>query len=292
VLKDGITVVIYKPRSSFDVAVLARTLYTGLGPEHWSLVVVGRVPRSKAIVESRVPVRLALERITFLPDNVSLNKLEEPVITADPGRRDEPLAEKPRTIIACVGDCPEDAPARHGVLGSGDPVYETIALLYAYYIRGSRPPCKLPSRRPPGRMVPKALYLARKLLEAVEWFDNRLLLKPSVVAHSINKAVMEDGLLVDYAGWSLEGEASTRQVIRLEVYTWRLRRLGEARAVFDSSTRLFRVEGIKPLDGLEVCLDPEHGRACIGPSEAECISVAGPGVTMEELRGGLEALGL
>ncbi len=285
-------IVVYRPRSSFDVAVIARSLYAGLGESPWSLAVIGRVPRSKSIVESRVPVRIALERITFLPSNAFLAALEEPVVIVDASRRDTLLPRKPRTIIVCLDECPVDHGERHGVLGTGDPVYEAIAILYAYYIRGSRPPCKLPARKPPRHLIPKVLYLARKLLEAVEWFDNRLLLKPSVVAHTINKAVMDEGLLVDYAGWRLKGETSTIQVVELEVYDWRLRRLGDARAVFDSSTRVFRVEGIEALDGIEVCLDPEHGRVCIGPSEAECIEAGRDSVSHEELEEGIGALGL
>ncbi|AEM38961.1 hypothetical protein Pyrfu_1093 [Pyrolobus fumarii 1A] len=284
-------VVIVGPRSSFDVAVVARTLFAGLGDSGWVVSVVGRVPRSKSIVESRVPVRLAVDRILFLGDTLP-GQLKEPVVIVDPARRDGLLPEKPRSIVVCVsGDCGGISGVRHGVLGAGDPVYEAIAMIYAYYIRGSRPPCAYPRSQPTASLVPKALYLARKLLEAVEWFDNRLLLKPSVVAHAVNKAVMDRGLLVDLRGWRLEGELYTRQVVELEVYDWRLRFIGDARVVFDTSNRLVRIEGVPILDGIEVCLDPEHGRACIGPGPGHCIET-GREATVEEIGAGFDALGL
>lgn len=174
-------------------------------------------------------------------------------------------------------------------MGVGDPVYEAVAVIYAFYIRGSRPPCRLPSRGPSPSLASTYVYVARKLLEAVDWLDNHLVLKPSVVAHTLNKAVSHWGLYVDLRGWRLEAGLHTRQVIELEVYDSRLRLLGGARVVFDSSTRVVRVEGVPLLDGAEFCLDPEHGRVCLGPSEADCLEPRGePSVSQEAF----EALGL
>ena len=284
-MANDVIVVVAYPRSSFDVAVLARVLYAGLGLRGWRVIVVGRVPRGKVLVESRVPFRLGLSRIVF---SSKLPELQPDAIIVDPERRDKPLRKPPKMIIVCLGECSDLGARRHGVLGTGSPVYEAVALLYAYYVRGSRPACRMPSRRPPPSLVSIYLYFARKLLEAVEWFDNHLVLKPSVVAHTLNKAVSRWGLYVDLLDWRVEGEFYTRQVVRVEVYDHKLRRVGEGRVVLDSRERLVRVEGVPLLDGAEFCLDPEHGRVCLGPGE--CVEAAGgePSVSPEAL----ESLGL
>lgn len=276
--------VVVGPRSSFDAAVLARVLYGGLGLGEWRVTIVGRVPRGKVLVESRVPFRVALERVRFVEKPPAL---PGDAVIVDPGRRDPLLGKPPETIVVCVSSCVEGG-VRHGVLGSGSPVYEAVALLYAYYIRGSRPQCRMPSRSPPPSLVQIHLYFARKLLEAVEWLDNHLVLKPSVVAHTLNKAVSHWGLYVDLLSWRVEGEQYTRQVVEVEVYDHRLRRIGEGRVTLDTRERIVRVEGVPLLDGAEFCLDPEHGRVCLAPGE--CIGVGGgePSVTPEAL----EALGI
>ncbi len=276
------------PRSSFDAAVVARTLYAGLGLEPWRLVVVGRLPRGKTLVESRLPFRLGVERLVFTREAPSLG--EGAVLVEPHGEPGEPPSGVD-TLVACLGGCVEPRPRRgYTPLGTGDPVYETVAAIYALWIRGREPPCRMPSRSPPPSLVSTYVYVARKLLEAVEWYDNHLMLKPSVVAHTLNKAVSHWGLYVDLVDWSVEAEAYTRQVVRLEVWDARLRRLGEARVVFDTRERLVRVEGVPLLDGAEFCIDPEHGRVCIGPSEADCITRRE--LQPEEVEEGIRALGL
>ncbi len=281
-------VVVVGPRSSFDVAVIARTLYAGLGLEDWSIVVVGRVPRGKTLIESRVPLRLGVERLVFADAAPSLSR--DAVIV-------EPFGERgggpPRTdeIVVCISSCIEPRPQRsYTPLGARDPVYEAIAAIYAMWIRGRAPRCKMPSRKPPASLTSTYVYVARKLLEAVEWYDNHILLKPSIVAHILNKAVSHWGLYIDLIDWRVEAEAYTRQVIRLEVRDSRLQSLGEARVVFDSRERLVKLEDVPLFEGAEFCLDPEHGRVCLGPSTADCIEARG--LSEEEVAAGIEALGL
>ncbi len=281
----ALELVVLNPRGSFDAAVLARLLYAGLGAGGWRLVVVGRVPRGKVLVESRVPFRIGLERISF---ERSWAPSGGGWVLVDPDASKR-LSSRPERLVVCASPpCPAGL-EEGGVLGVGDPVYEAVAIVYAFYIRGSRPRCRLPARSPPPSLASTYVYVARKLLEAAEWVDNHLVLKPSVVAHTLNKAVSHWGVYVDLRGWRLEAGLYTREVIELEVYDNRLRRVGEARVVFDSSERLVRVEGVPLLDGAEFCLEPERGRVCLGPSEADCLGPRGePSVSPEAF----EALGL
>lgn len=258
--------VVTTPPSLFDAAVLARTLYTALGTRGWRLTIIGmgRKLPMKLISESRLPVSVAKANISTELDSEPAG----PVYIVD--SRGEPAwrLDPPRTIIIDYGGAFasgfHDARRVRG-LGVPSLTYEAITLIYEFFIRKS-------SWRPDyskafSRDVRSGLYLARKILEAIQVFDNYVVLEPSVVAFTIRRVYMNKGLAVDPIKADVEidvVEGRVHQRIVLKAYSMRgLRDAGDIEVVFDGET----VE-IHDRDGLayRIVIDAYRRIACSAPS--------------------------
>ena len=258
--------VVTTPPSLFDAAVLARTLYTALGTRGWRLTIIGigRKLPMKLISESRLPVSVAKANISTELDSEPAG----PVYIAD--SRGEPAwrLDPPRAIIIDYGGAFasgfRDARRVRG-LGVPSLTYEAITLIYEFFIRRNnwRPDYS----KAFSRDVRSGLYLARKILEAVQVLDNYVVLEPSVLAFTIRRVYMNKGLVIDPIKANIEidvVEGRVHQRIVLKAYSMRgLRDAGDIEVVFDGET-----VDIHDKDGLayRIVIDAYRRIACSAPS--------------------------
>jgi len=258
-------VIIASPPSLFEVSVVARTLYTGLGPRGWRLYAIGigrRMP-VKLLTESRIPVTVARSNIVLdkLPD------VKATVFVIDP--RGEPisrLGEKPRVLLVDYSGSLRGALGAKPVSGLGAPLlaYEAAVVIYAAYIREQS------RRRISGDTaysddIRSGVYVARKVLEAIRVFDNYVLLEPSIVAHTVKRVLAPRGYVVDPTHYTVNidpVEGKVLETIRLQVYDKKLREQGDARITYNGYIVSIECCG-KLLYRIEV--DPERGQACNAP---------------------------
>lgn len=258
--------VIASPPSLFDVAVVARTLYTGLGPTGWRLHVVGmgRQLPLKLLTEARIPVVVARSNLIF--DTIP-SAGRGRVYAVDPrGRRIKENMEPPSMLLVDYSGALRSALDAEPVSALGTPMlaYEAAVLIYALYVK-PRFRSIIEGKRAYSSDIRSGVYLARKVLEAIRVFDNYVLLEPSVIVHTLKRVLLARGMLLDPAEYIIEIDpidGATRQRIEMKVYDKRLRERGHARAVFEDNTLtieccnsvLFRIE-----------VDAEHRRACSAP---------------------------
>ena len=265
----------------FDAAVIARTLYTGLGPKGWRLYIAGlgsRLPL-RLITESRIPVRVA--KTSIVMDTVPSGP--GPVYVVDPrGRPAWKVDEEPGLLLVDYSDMLRRPLGAKPVstLGAPSITYEATVAIYEFFVRRRLRPA------PRGRNAfspdpRRGSYLARKLLEAVSVFDNYVVLEPSVVAYTLKRVLLAQGLIVDPAGYRVEIEplgGSVVERIELDVYDRRLKEKGRAEVVFNGSLvsvtccgeELFRIE-----------IDPERRVACSAPGL--CVGESGGGEAWQGL---------
>jgi hypothetical protein len=258
-------VVVASPPSVFDAAVIARTLYTGLGTAGWTLYVTGLGRRFpvRLLTESRLPAAVARERII-------LDRLPETrgrVYVVDPrGRPAWSLEEEPSVLLVDYAGLLRRALDAEPVSGAGFPslTYEAATVIYEFFIRRRVPPP--PSGERAHSEDPRTgAYLARKLLEALTVFDNYVVLEPSVVVYTLRRLYTSRGLILDPAGYRFDIDPVTggiREEIEMRLYDKRLRPRGNVVAVFDGV--VFRLME----DGREtyaVEIDSARGVACLAP---------------------------
>ncbi|HID41542.1 MAG TPA: hypothetical protein EYP33_05235 [Pyrodictium sp.] len=258
-------VVITTPPSIFDAAVLARTLYTALGREGWKLTIIGmgrRLPL-KLISEARLPVSVALSNISMELEA----EPSEPVYIID--NRGEPAwnLEPPRTIIIDYGGTFaasfHDAKRVRG-LGAPSLTYEAITVLYEFFVR--RKSWGPAYSRAFSRDIRSGVYLARKVLEAIQVFDNYIVLEPSVIAFTLRKVYLNKGLLVDPDTFKLEVnvvDGAVEEHIMLKTYSIRgLRSIGNIEVKFNGEVlEIHDQEGT----AYRIVIDAYRRIACCAP---------------------------
>lgn len=248
------------------MAVIVRTLYTGLGPRGWVVSVTGLGGKQlhRLVAESRVPARIVASRVRL----EAPPRIWGPVYVVDNrGRPAWELGDPPGTLVVdYAGFYQRSLESATLVSAAGFPskTYEAVAVVYEFFLR----------RRGWGPRVSEAysvdprsgLYLARKALEALRVFDNYPLLEPNTIVYTVRRVYMRHGLLIDPDGYSIAidpVEGRLREEIRLKAYTRRgLRERGIIEAVFDGE----RLE-VRDWEGLRyrIVIDASAGRACAAP---------------------------
>jgi hypothetical protein len=271
-------VILYTPPSHFDAAVILRTLYTGLGVNvAWKLHIIGlgRRLRPKLISDSRVPVRIALERLS----------LEEPdysggcVFVVDSrGKPVWQVEEKPSFIVvdytstsfneARVEACVE----RVSALGLPIPTYEAVAVIYATLIR----PLYLTPRGSLDTFYTdarKAVYLARKLVEAMKTFDNYLLFEPNTIVYVLRKVYVEEGYILDPERYSITispADGVVAEAITMAAYDRRMKLRGRVEVEIGRDSIVVRDwRGVRfkfHIDRLRRLICVEEG-GCVSPRD-------------------------
>ena len=253
---------IASPPTLFDAAVLLRTLYTGLGASGWCVTLIGlgrRVP-SRLAVESRVPVRVLLSNVRL----EAPGELAEPAYVVD--NRGAPASglEKPATLVVDYSGVIRRAwSGLLSVSGAGFPslTYEAVVVLYEFFIRGRGPAT---AAEPRSEDVRKGLYIARKTLEALRFYDNYPLLEPNTLLYALRRIYMGEGFILDPVDYSIKinpVDGTVREVVEGWVYSRRgLRRVGSITIVFDGYTlRISDWRGERYV----ITVDPEARTACI-----------------------------
>ena len=251
----------------FDAAVIARTLYAGLGPGGWKLVVLGlgSKPPTKFVVEARLPVPIVQSYTVFGALPTSLPK---PVLVVDP--KGEPAwnvnVETPFTLV--VDYTGSLRPSLGGYipvssLGSNMLTYEAIAVIYELLV--SRRERNLVEPSIEGLSVREALYLARKLLEALTIVDSYYHVDVNAVAYALRNVLLGRGLLADLENAVLEYEPAGPQYtyrLRVALYSVRgLEKRGHVEAVIDLYNGFAEFRG--PGFHATFALDAEAGTVCV-----------------------------
>ncbi|KSW11971.1 hypothetical protein CF15_04040 [Pyrodictium occultum] len=271
------------PPSIFDAAVLARTLYAALGTRGWKLTVIGmgrRLPL-RLVTESRLPISVAKSNISM----ELASEPQEPIYIVD--ARGEPAwsMEPPRTLIVDYGGAFASAfRGARRVRGLGLPslTYEAVTLVYEFFIR--RRSWRPDYSRAFSRDLRSGLYLARKLLEALQVFDNYAVLEPSVVAYTLRRVYINKGIALDPEEATMNidvVEGRVRQRIVLRAYSTRgLREAGRVEVLFDGENVEIRDHG-----GLayRIVVDVYRRVACSAPGLCAGGSEEPPGEAFPQL---------
>jgi hypothetical protein len=258
-------VIVITPPSIFDVAVILRTLYAGLGPRGWRLTVVGlgsKLPL-KLITESRTPVSIVRKNVSTL-----LEEPGEPIYIVDP--RGSPAWQHPppsSIVIDYSGSYSSklSSAKRISSLGLNSLTYESIGIIYEYWIRRI-PRQKHTSLEPYSKDIRSGLYIAKKVLEALSVFDNYVLLEPSVLAYTLRKVYIANRILLDPSSTEvridhIDGKVS--ETISIEAYSARnLRKIGQIILEYKEG-----VLDIYDIDGLayRIIIDINRKQACSAP---------------------------
>ena len=258
----GTHVVVASPPSLFDAAVILRTLYTGLGASGWCATIIGlgrRIP-SRLVLESRVPVSVILGNVRLQAPG----QIAEPAYIVDNRGVAAAELDAPATLVVDYSGMLEKAwSGLQRVSGAGFPslTYEAVVTIYEFFIRERS---AAPSLEPRSSDVRKGLYIARKALEALRFYDNYPLLEPNTILYALRRVYMSEGFIVDPRDYSIKinpVDGSVREVIEGQAYSRRgLRHVGRVTLVFDGYTlRVSDWRGEKYV----VTVDPETGTACI-----------------------------
>ncbi len=249
------------PPDSFAAALLARTLYAMLGSRGWRLFVAGRVDRGRVLDESRVPLRVALDRVVFgEPEG-------EPAACVDPAGKPAWLLPEPHwpLLVDYTGGCQGGGGGGVRVRGLGLPRsllhYEAVAVLYEFLVR--RRPWR--PEPPPGRLGASearlAVKLARRVWDMLGDLDGYSVLKPSATVYIVRKLLRERGVVVDPEEAVIEVSQvgdGVREELRMRAYeAGSLKPLGEARITYESPSGRMRLEA--PGLRLEMSIDRLHG---------------------------------
>lgn len=269
----GTHIVIASPPTLFDAAVLLRTLYTGLGASGWctTLIGLGRRVSSRLVAESRVPVRVLLSNVRLEPPE----KLAEPAYVVDSRGVPASGLEKPATLVVDYSGVIRRAwGGLLSVSGARFPslTYEAVVTLYEFFIRRRGPATIV---EPRSEDVRKGIYIARKALEALRFYDNYPLLEPNTLLYALRRIYMGEGFIVDPGDYSIRinpVEGTVREVIEGRAYSRKgLKHVGSITIVFDGYT--LKISDWRG-DRYVVTVDPEtrtacvHAELCIG-NEAE-----------------------
>lgn len=294
-VKTDVDVVLVGVRSEFDAAVIARTLYAGLGASGWTIHVIPRrrLDRIRLIVESRIPVTIALENIKIYRQNRLPRQLAEPLILIDSLATSQRIPDY-ASLIVCLDKsmCSRfSGVQRVSILGLSNPIYEAIAVLYMSRIRRLTR-THYPPNKPRDNIVSKLIYFARKCLEALSSFDNYTVIEPSVLVFALRKILIDEGYLVDLH--RVEISFSTGYVLEkiyLDVYDSRtFRHLGLAMLVYDSKNNILHLSNIPILGDYKLSIDVERKRICLGPTEAYCFSTKQEVISGEMLSAFIDTL--
>ena len=277
-VKTGLDVVLVGVSSEFDAAVLARVLYAGLGASGWSIHVIPRkrLDLARLIVESRIPVPIALENVRVYRRNEFPEQLAEPLVLVDPSTASQRIPNY-SSLIVCLDKsmCSRfSAVQRVSVLGLSNPIYEAIAILYLSRIRGTTR-FHYPVNKPKKGIVGKLIYFARKCLESLSSFDNYRVLEPNVLVFALRKALIGEGFLLDLRRAEIIlmfGHVIEK--LYLDVYDSKtLRHLGLAVLAYDSRNNILHISNMPILKDYKLSIDIERGRVCLGPTESYCFSI-------------------
>ena len=277
-VKTGLDVVLVGVSSEFDAAVIARTLYAGLGASGWTVHVIPRrrLDLARLIVESRIPVPIALENVRVYRRNKFPEQLAEPLILVDPTAAGQRIPNYSSLIVCLDKDVCDrfSAVQRVSVLGLSNPVYEAIAILYMSRIRRTTR-ARYPANKPEGDVVGKLIYFARKCLESLSSFDNYTVLEPSVLVFALRKALIDEGFLLDLHRAEITFTfGHVVEKLYLDVYDSKtLRHLGLALLVYDSRNNTLHLSNIPILGDYKLSIDVERKRVCLGPTESYCFSM-------------------
>ena len=255
----------------FDAAVILRTLYAGLGVTGWKLTLIGlgrRIPM-RLVIESRTPVEVMARNVSTEPVEP-----ERPIYIVDP--RGEPAwrLRPPKTLVIDYGGSYASALSnaiRVRSLGLNMYTYEAIGVIYEYWIRPLAAK-KVADLEPYSRDIRSGVYLAKKVLEAINTFDNYAVLEPSVIIYTLRKIYLERRIILDPSTTHISIshiDGDVKEEIIAEMYNARTyKRIGELHITYRGG--VLEVLDDKGL-AYRIVVDVPRRRVCSAPGL--CISL-------------------
>lgn len=265
---------------------IARTLYTSLGPEGWRLYVYGNNARrliAKAQLESRIPLQIFKDKVIVSKRDVASRvSRQQTLLVVD--RAGAPITELmnrlPRDedigiIVDYTGNVIDKEVKAYRVTGLGTEylAYEASIVVYflARYHRRTQPP--LEKDIFPEPLL--ALNVARRVREALVELDGYYVLEPNTFSYSLAKLLKrrmrviieptETSIVIDHT------VGKPKQRIRLTVYSLsKLKRIKEA--LVELEGEVLKIEGIFR-ETLKLYIDLSCGKICLDPGGRECISL-------------------
>ncbi|GEM_PF-3229648 len=200
-VKDNcdIHILITNPPSLFDISTILRTLYAGLGPSCWRVLITGikRLP-IKLISDSRVPVDV-VKRNVVLGGRLE-DFIRKPLVIVDPrGKSAHSVEVSPRCILVdyrgvISSALDKEDSIRVSSLRLPSITYEATGVIYEFLIRRRRTEV---SFEPRYKNIREAIYIAKKLVEAIKTFDNYAIFEPNTVAYVVRRVYLGHKLLLD-----------------------------------------------------------------------------------------------
>ncbi|RUM47615.1 MAG: hypothetical protein DSY37_01935 [Hyperthermus sp.] len=196
-------VVVASPGDPFDVALLLRTLYVGLGLDGWRMTLISHQPPDllKLAINSRVPLMVIKRNFSCTTSPATLLRSisgGETVIAIDPEGDDlEEEGGKPTTIIVDYKGLLAGYEFKR-VRGIGTRLlsYEAIAVIYGLLARMRKHKAEAQAM-PISGDIHKLFYIAKKIGEAIRIVDNHLLLAPSIIGYVLRKVYLAQGYVLD-----------------------------------------------------------------------------------------------
>ena len=203
----------------FDISTILRTLYAGLGPSCWRILITGikRLP-IKVVSDSRVPVDVIKQNV-ILSGRLE-DFIRKPLVIVDPrGKPAHLVGVDPKCILidyrgVISSTLDEEGSIRVSSLGLPSITYEAVGVIYELLIKRRK---TIVSFEPRYRNIREAIYIARKLVEAVKMFDNYAVFEPNTIAYVIRRVYLGHKLLLDPVSTRLEISHLDGRVVE-EVY--------------------------------------------------------------------------
>ncbi len=265
-------IIVVDPPHEFDIAVLARALYGLIGTSFRVIVVSNRSISFRRIVEfSRIPLHIAQSLIRILKEV----KLSGATIVVDPNAdvkaTDIPCYDVMNVVVDYSGRLSNisdrDVKIMHvRGIGLNNKTYEALSIAYTLSKRCivRRVEC-VPKVQPYDiESIKLGMSIARKMLEAVNEFDNRLILEPSAICYSLRKILSKLNLFVEpreaFLLMDFQGGRSEERIV-MDLYDRYMNRCGKA-VVIMSGNRidvsivygLRRLEYTFCLRGTSICI--------------------------------------
>ncbi len=246
--------VIASPPDVFDAAVIARTIYGALGAYGWKLYVVGlgSRPRLRFIIDSRLPLAIVKRAVVFgepelegFGEALVVDPRGEDIGKVRPGDAAQPVL----VVIDYTGAYASRLRGaaklkRVAALRLNALTYEAVAVVYALSrLREARP--TPPPRYQGGLELREAIYVARKLAEALTIVDSYPFVDMNAVAYVLRNIYLRRRRLLDVDGISISyGPAEFRAELEATLYDVReLEPAGKLKVVLEHGKAVITVDG-------------------------------------------------
>ena len=261
-------VIVASPPEVFDAAVIARTLFVGLGSSGWRLTVLGlgRRPPLEFITYSRVPVKLIGTSIVF----GEVQETRRPVLVVDPKGKDvdsvaDSVGDEATLVIDYTGSFRVKLSDYISVtaLALNMLTYDAVAVIYALAVKRAYSRQLVELREDEGLLhLRERVYLAKRVAAALRLCDSVPCIDYYAIAYALRNIYVKRGVIVDLEEAVKEyGPDTFKLTLRLVKYSVKsLRRTGNLLLVVDDHALTLHDDGRL---AARLYIDPYRREVCV-----------------------------